>query len=176
MVIHRQTDLFGKFPGDFLPGRFKPSVDVFYPMGSAYFIKIDGISKFIERKALLFKQLVHQVLFASEQAIRHGLLQLPNTPELFLEIFGVLELTDLLEFINTDHHTAPFLLGYLFRQLEDFCHVLTLGIQFQGDGKFRSRVPNEILGLILERNSFAFSTHSSHLEEVCLITAEAKAS
>src|SRR5574344_2387226 len=36
--------------------------------------------------------------------------------------------------------------------------------------------PKEILGLIRDKNSRAFSIHSSHLEEVCFNTAEAKAS
>ena len=36
--------------------------------------------------------------------------------------------------------------------------------------------PIEILGLIRERNSLIFSSHSSTFEEVCLRMADAKAS
>ena len=42
--------------------------------------------------------------------------------------------------------------------------------------KFIISVPKDILGVIRDRNSLAFSTHSSHFDEVCFNTAEAKAS
>lgn len=48
---------------------------------------------------------------------------MPDASELFLEVLGILELADLLEFIDTYDNIPVFFLRYLFGKLQYFVNV-----------------------------------------------------
>lgn len=177
VVVHPLADFFGQgLRNAFARGR-KTLADILNPIGRAYFVQVDGVTEFVERKALLFEEFVHQVLLAPERAVRHRFLQLPYGTEPFLKGLGVVELGNLLKFVDTDYDLALL----FWAILSGSCRISSISslLGFISSDTEKSDIgsgPMVILGLMRERNSLAFSTHSSHLEEVCLRMAAAKAS
>ena len=117
------------------------------------------------------------MLLAAEQTVRDRLLELPDRTQPLLKCFGILELGNLLEFVDANDDIATFLLRDFLGKLQNFVDIVALGfISSDIEKSVVGSGPNEILGLIRERNSLAFSSHSSNFEEVCLRTAAANAS
>ena len=54
-----------------------------------------------------------------------------------MEGFGIFELGNLLEFVDTNDYIATFFLRYFFRELQDFIDIVALRIYFKRYGKIR---------------------------------------
>ena len=79
-------------------------------------MQVIGLAKLVERHSFILTKLIHHVLEAAEQTVRHMLLVLPHTSHPLLYLQSVGPFRHLLELVNTNHDVFAQLLRYLFWQ------------------------------------------------------------
>lgn len=130
------------------------------PVLFANLVEIEEITKAIEWIALVLKHLLHHVLLATIQAIRHMALQLPNATKLLLESQGIGKITYLLKLTYTHHNTIAFGLGYDFWKFQHLLSGLITRIIFQRQRKVVGSRPNDSRGKSIDEIILRATTKS----------------